>query len=216
MRLCPDGAIHSGDLALQVPTARLSDRTNLSPISSPRRALPVGWHRPRSCGLPPVSECGSDALHRSGSEMTVPDLPELCGAGVSGNDTTWNGTLRTIRREVGAGRLSAADAGNLGVLLMLAGRKQRALGVFSALELVASRGPAGSTWNSLAALPSRNSRPAETSHLADDSGVQTHSETSLLADLVLSGQWSDARRFCRRMEQHMPSDRWETGGSISP
>ena len=102
--------------------------------------------------------------------MTVPDLPELCGAAVSGNDMTWNGTLRTIRREIGAGRLSAADAGNLGVLLMLAGLKERALGVFSALELMASRGAADSLGNSRAASPSRLFRPVETSHLADDSG----------------------------------------------
>ena len=69
------------------------------------------------------------------AEMTMETcLSDGCTAGVFGDRRTWVSTLEAYRRGISSSRCTPSEAGNLGVLLILAGRGERALEVFTLLE----------------------------------------------------------------------------------
>ena len=128
-------------------------------------------------------------------------LSDGCTAGVFGDGRAWARTLGAYRDGLRSSRRSPAEAGNLGVLLLLAGRGDRGLEVFSMLDELAP----GSTMylhSSGRATPGANS-DAQGFDGPDDSGAfgfpNQDREPHLLAALVLSGQWARAHRCCERM-----------------
>jgi len=125
-------------------------------------------------------------------------LPDLCEAGVTGDEFTWNGSLRRLRREIAGKRRSLSEAGHLGVLLMLASRPERARDVFVILDELARLTAAAPGRG----VPDAGREPHPTDQPADSLAFEFGDEntgTNLLAALVLSGRWALARRCCERM-----------------
>ncbi|MCP4248388.1 MAG: hypothetical protein GY778_15175 [bacterium] len=125
-------------------------------------------------------------------------LPELCDVGVSSDERAWARSLVRLRREIEGERRSPSEAGLLAALLTLAGRRNRGLDVLRILEevsasarieeivgVVPSQRNGGRCW---AALGSGDSDVYQLGE--EDMGMD------LLAALVLSGRWKQARRCC--------------------
>ena len=125
-------------------------------------------------------------------------LPELCHAGVSSDERAWSRSLVRLRRELESERRSPNEAGILAALLTLAGRRDRGLDVFRILEEVST---SARIEEYVGVVPSqRNGRRCWAGLGSGDSDVyQLGKEVmgmDLLAALVLSGRWKQARRCC--------------------
>lgn len=129
----------------------------------------------------------------------MPDsaLAEMCSLGLYGDQQHWRTTIRGVRAGVGDGSKSPQWAGHLGVLLLLAGRGDRAVQVFDMLaELLPTRSN-GHNGNGVrlgweGGVPSW---PID----AVGSQIEFEGDTRVLAALVLSGRWALARRCCREL-----------------
>jgi len=137
-------------------------------------------------------------------------LPDLCHAGITGDEPTWRGELTRLRAGLQGRTCSCADAGRLGVLLMMAGRGLRALEVFRLLEDFEHRDPRGETSEATgetesgsepAVAPSRPPSSPAAELFDSATGPMWHHESPLrlLAALVLSGRWGQARWCCERI-----------------
>ncbi len=128
-------------------------------------------------------------------------LSDGCTVGVFGDGSAWAWTLEAYRDGLESRRRSPAEAGNLGVLLLLAGRGDRALEVFAMLEDLA---PGSAMYIHSAGRTTPGAQgDAEGFDGLDDSGAFGFQNEDrgphLLAALVLSGQWARAHRCCERM-----------------
>ncbi|MFQ5492483.1 MAG: hypothetical protein ACE5GE_17375 [Phycisphaerae bacterium] len=124
-------------------------------------------------------------------------LADVCSLGLRGDRQSWKTTILAIRQSVDQGTRSPQWAGHLGMLLLLAGRGDRAVQVFDMLaEMLKSSSPRtnghgvrlgweGGVWHWPA---DRLGRP-----------IESDGDTRALAALVLSGRWAQARRCCREL-----------------
>jgi len=128
-------------------------------------------------------------------------LSAACNAGCFGDQKTWTRTLEAYRCGIDSDHCSPAEVGNLGVLLMLAGKGTRALQVFAMLEELVT--PPGAQPDPIGrAAPHAGRRREETDKSKDAPASNPSSQKAgphLLAALVLSGQWAQAHRCCQRM-----------------
>ncbi len=125
-------------------------------------------------------------------------LPELCHTGVSSDERVWSRSLARLRRELEAQRRSPNEVGLLAALLTLAGRRDRGLDVFRILEEVSG---SERIEQYVGVVPGqRNGRGSWAGLGSGDSDVYQLGEEvmgmDLLAALVLSGRWKQARRCC--------------------
>lgn len=129
----------------------------------------------------------------------MPDsaLAEICSLGLYSDQPRWTAMIRSVREGVDDGSRSAQWAGNLGVLLLLAGRGDRAVQVFDMLaELLTTRSN-GSNGNGVG-LGWEGGVPSWPADL-DGRQIESDGDTRVLAALVLSGRWALARRCCREL-----------------
>jgi len=139
-----------------------------------------------------------------------PSLPDLCHAGIAGDEPTWRGELTRLRVGLQGQKCSYADAGQIGVLLTMAGRGLRALEVFRLLEGFEHRDPRAEV-SGVTGQPGAGSEPVAapswplSSPAAESFDPETGplgqyaSQLRLLAALVLSGRWGQARWCCERI-----------------
>ena len=129
----------------------------------------------------------------------MPDsgLAEMCNLGLYSDQQRWTATIRGVRRGVDDGSKSPQWAGHLGMLLLLAGRGDRAVQVFDMLAELLTVGSNGSNGHGVRL----GWEGGVLSAPIDRMGLQIESDgdTRVLAALVLSGRWALARRCCREL-----------------
>jgi len=149
-----------------------------------------------------------------------PALSELCEVGVFGDELAWAGALRAYRRQLHRRRVAPAEAAQLGALLTLAGRSARALEIFALLDRTARRAIWAAVWRGIPGQRPRLRRTRGAGRRAPGGSVVEprefnrqgmESSGDLLAALVLSGRWDQARRCCQRMVREDPLAARELG-----